>query len=105
GGGGTGRCSVLCLWRKVARAKNAPGEIRTPDALLRTEALYPLSYGGREWTTRIISGLHPGVKRRESRGRADPPCLRADRRWSSVALAARRRDRPGSRYCRLRGVR
>ena len=24
----------------------APGENRTPDALLRTEALYPLSYGG-----------------------------------------------------------
>src|SRR5262249_8642036 len=25
----------------------APGGIRTPDALLRTEALYPLSYRGR----------------------------------------------------------
>lgn len=25
-----------------------PGENRTPDALLRTEALYPLSYGGRD---------------------------------------------------------
>ena len=27
-------------------AARAPGENRTPDALLRTEALYPLSYGG-----------------------------------------------------------
>ena len=27
--------------------KYAPGENRTPDALLRTEALYPLSYEGR----------------------------------------------------------
>ena len=33
------------MWRS-ARVRNAPGEIRTPDALLRTEALYPLSYGG-----------------------------------------------------------
>ncbi len=30
----------------VAPVARAPGENRTPDALLRTEALYPLSYGG-----------------------------------------------------------
>lgn len=29
---------------------SAPGEIRTPDALLRKEALYPLSYEGRRET-------------------------------------------------------
>ncbi len=29
------------------RGSNAPGENRTPDALLRTEALYPLSYEGK----------------------------------------------------------
>src|SRR5438128_1599216 len=32
------------------RRRGAPGENRTPDALLRTEALYPLSYGG--WSSR-----------------------------------------------------
>src|SRR5260221_3052406 len=34
----------------------APGETRTPDALLRTEALYPLSYGG---LARVV-GREPG---------------------------------------------
>ena len=29
--------------------KCAPGRNRTPDALLRTEALYPLSYRGPYW--------------------------------------------------------
>jgi hypothetical protein len=38
----------MCLKWKTAPGKDAPGEIRTPDALLRTEALYPLSYGGKE---------------------------------------------------------
>ena len=32
---------------RCARAMDAPERIRTADALLRTEALYPLSYGGR----------------------------------------------------------
>ena len=47
----------------------APGENRTPDALLRTEALYPLSYGGGAnnrtlVTTRLqdpTGGLRPAV--------------------------------------------
>ncbi len=30
----------------MMRKYGAPGEIRTPDARLRTAALYPLSYGG-----------------------------------------------------------
>jgi hypothetical protein len=30
----------------LSNHRGAPGENRTPDALLRTEALYPLSYGG-----------------------------------------------------------
>ncbi len=42
----------------------APGEIRTPDALLRTEALYPLSYEAACWFTRNRHlrdlGLDPG---------------------------------------------
>ncbi len=28
--------------------KNAPGEIRTPNHLIRSQVLYPLSYGGSE---------------------------------------------------------
>ena len=28
--------------------KNAPGEIRTPNHLIRSQVLYPLSYEGRQ---------------------------------------------------------
>src|SRR6187401_3062381 len=46
-GGGAGPCCADCRAGagKTAGA-GAPGGNRTPDAFLRTEALYPLSYGG-----------------------------------------------------------
>lgn len=36
-----------CAAQDRISQSSAPGENRTPDALLRTEALCPLSYGGR----------------------------------------------------------
>ncbi len=32
----------------MTELKNAPGEIRTPNHLIRSQVLYPLSYEGRQ---------------------------------------------------------
>lgn len=41
---GVGSMESLMLTKNIRTSKCAPGEIRTPDHLVRSQILYPLSY-------------------------------------------------------------
>ncbi len=66
------RCRDSCVADVATQDNGAPGGIRTPDPLIRSQMLYPLSYGRAERQRSAVS--HRSSRRASQASRGAAPC-------------------------------